>query len=214
MREFHTSKNEVEYTYKNRMALRKHFQDYFVLNFAENTIKKETINEILEAKSQKEYNDIFDKYDFKELKRFEQLAFKMSVYVKDFKSSEFIYYLWGIFDKIYGEKDFYCFNKYRIYLEIFSILKEKENIVSDKLLDDNYSLDVRMLFIYSCNFSDEAREYIYEKELKILLEKLFQKNNEEAREKILTHINIVWRVNEKGSNKLREITKMFFVKTS
>ncbi|EAK5535282.1 hypothetical protein B8171_05605 [Campylobacter lari] len=114
----------------------------------------------------------------------------MSIYTKDFKSSEFIYYLWSIFDEFYGEKDF---NKCRAYLEIFSIFKEKENIVSDKLLDDTYSLDVRMLFIYSCNFSNEAQEYIYEKELKILLEKLLRENNESIKEKILEYFIVIER---------------------
>ncbi|MCV3371574.1 KAP family NTPase [Campylobacter lari] len=188
-REFNTSKNEVEYTYKNKIASRKHFQDYFVLNFAENVIRKETIDKIIKANSHQEYDDIFNEYDLKELEIFKQLAFKMSVYANDFKSSEFIYYLWGIFDEIYGEKDFYYFNKCRTYLEIFSILKEKENIVSyKKLLDDTYSLDVRMLFIYSCNYSMREKEYLYEKELKILVDKLLQEDSEKVKEKIKAHI--------------------------
>ncbi|MCV3446273.1 KAP family NTPase [Campylobacter lari] len=187
-REFYTSKNEVEYTYKNRIASRKHFQDYFVLNFTEELIRKEIIDKVLKSKSRKEYDDIFNEYDLKKLERFKQLAFKMSVYAKDFKSSEFIYYLWGIFDEIYGEKDFYYFNKYRAYLEIFSILKEKENVVSDKLLDDTYSLDVRILFIYSCNYSMREKGYFYEKELKILLDELLQEDSEKIKEKIKAHI--------------------------
>ncbi|EGK7513716.1 hypothetical protein IO387_000111 [Campylobacter lari] len=192
-REFYTSKNEVEYTYKNKIASRKHFQDYFVLNFAENVIRKETIDKIIKANSHQEYDDIFNEYDLKELEKFKQLPFKMSIYAKDFKSSEFIYYLWSIFDEFYGEKDFYYFNKCRAYLEIFSIFKEKESVVSDKLLDDTYSLDTRMLFIYSCNFSNKAQEYIYEKELKILLEKLLRENNESIKEKILEYFVVIER---------------------
>ncbi|EAK0827953.1 hypothetical protein A0Y55_01510 [Campylobacter lari] len=189
-RDFSNSKDRSDYKYKHRLAYSDYFQDYFVLNFAENVIRKETIDKILEANSHQEYDDIFNEYDLKELERFKHLAFKMSIYTKDFKSSEFIYYLWSIFDEFYGEKDF---NKCRAYLEIFSIFKEKENIVSDKLLDDTYSLDVRMLFIYSCNFSNEAQEYIYEKELKILLEKLLRENNESIKEKILEYFIVIER---------------------
>lgn len=187
-RDFSDLKDRRKYKHKHRIASSEYFQDYFVLNFTEELIKKETIDKIIKANSHQEYDDIFNEYDLKELERFKQLAFKMSVYAKDFKSSEFIYYLWGIFDEIYGEKDFYYFNKYRAYLEIFSILKEKENVVSDKLLDDTYSLDARILFIYSCNYSMREKEYFYEKELKILLEKLLQEDNEKVKEKIKVHI--------------------------
>ncbi|MCV3380863.1 KAP family NTPase [Campylobacter sp. IFREMER_LSEM_CL2127] len=207
---FYTSKNEVEYTYKNRIASRKHFQDYFVLNFAENVIRKETIDKILKANSHQEYDDIFNEYDLKELERFKQLTFKMSIYAKDFKSSEFIYYLWSIFDEFYEEKDFYYFNKCRAYLEIFFILKEKENIVSDKLLDDTYSLDARMLFIYSYNYFMKEKEYLCEKELKILLDKLLQEDSEKVKEKISTHV----RVCEKKYNKYFENTFKIFVQNS
>ncbi|EAI5464456.1 hypothetical protein A0Z46_00660 [Campylobacter lari] len=187
-RDFSDLKDRRKYKHKHRIASSEYFQDYFVLNFTEELIKKETIDKIIKANSHQEYDDIFNEYDLKELERFKQLPFKMSVYAKDFKSSEFIYYLWGIFDEIYGEKDFYYFNKYRAYLEIFSILKEKENVVSDKLLDDTYSLDARILFIYSCNYSMREKEYFYEKELKILLEKLLQEDNEKVKEKIKAHI--------------------------
>ncbi|MCV3349137.1 P-loop NTPase fold protein [Campylobacter sp. RKI_CA19_01128] len=207
-RNFFDLKDRKKYKHKHRIASLDYFQYYFVLNFAENIIRKETIDKIIKAKSHQEYDDIFNEYDLKEIERFEQLAFKMSVYAKDFKNSEFIYYLWSIFDEIYEEKDFYYFDKCRAYLEIFSILKEKESVVSDKLLYDTYSLDARILFIYSCNFSDEAQECMYKKELKILLEKLFQEDNEEAMEKISMHINIAWEKNKKISNKLNEISKM------
>ncbi|AJD04848.1 NTPase, KAP family [Campylobacter lari] len=187
-REFSTSKNEVEYTYKNRIASRKHFQDYFVLNFTENVIGKETIDKILKSKSHQEYDDIFNEYDLKELERFKQLAFKMSVYAKDFKSSEFIYYLWSIFDEIYGEAQFFYFEKCKSFFEFFSKFAGKENINTKELLNAKYPLDARMLFIYSYNFSMKQKEYFCEKELKILLEKLLQEDNEKVKEKIKAHI--------------------------
>ncbi|EAK9998853.1 hypothetical protein A9454_03940 [Campylobacter lari] len=187
-REFYTSKNKVEYTYKNRIASSEYFQDYFVLNLAEKVISKETIENILNAKLYKEYNDIFDKYNLKTLERFKRLVFKMSVYAKDFKSSEFIYYLWGIFDEIYGESQFFYFEKCKSFFEFFSKFAGKENINTKELLNAKYPLDARILFIYSCNYSMKQKEYFCEKELKILLEKLLQEDNEKVKEKIKAHI--------------------------
>ncbi|EGK8038105.1 KAP family P-loop NTPase fold protein [Campylobacter lari] len=187
-REFYTSKNKVEYTYKNRIASSEYFQDYFVLNLAEKVISKETIENILNAKLYKEYNDIFDKYNLKTLERFKRLVFKMSVYAKDFKSSEFIYYLWGIFDEIYGEAQFFYFEKCKSFFEFFSKFAGKENINTKELLNAKYPLDARILFIYSCNYSMKQKEYFCEKELKILLEKLLQEDNEKVKEKIKAHI--------------------------
>ncbi|MCV3423362.1 KAP family NTPase [Campylobacter lari] len=187
-REFYTSKNKVEYTYKNRIASSEYFQDYFVLNLAEKVISKETIENILNAKLYKEYNDIFDKYNLKTLERFKRLVFKMSVYAKDFKSSEFIYYLWDIFDEIYGEAQFFYFEKCKSFFEFFSKFAGKENINTKELLSAKYPLDARILFIYSCNYSMREKEYFCEKELKILLEKLLQEDNEKVKEKIKAHI--------------------------
>ncbi|EAK1248923.1 P-loop NTPase fold protein [Campylobacter lari] len=187
-RDFYTSKNEVEYTYKNRIASRKHFQDYFVLNFAENVIRKETIDKIKKANSHQEYDDIFNEYDLKELEKFKQLPFKMSVYAKDFKSSEFIYYLWSIFDEIYKKEDFSYYDRCECFFELISNIAGKENINSKELLNEKYPLDARMLFIYSCNHSMREKEYFYEKELKILLDKLLQEDNEKVKEKIKAHI--------------------------
>ncbi|EAI8623580.1 hypothetical protein I9Q28_01285 [Campylobacter lari] len=203
-------KDRRKYKHKHRMASSEYFQDYFVLNFTEELIKKETIDKIIKANSHQEYDDIFRKYGLKSSEALNELPFKMSVYARDFKSSEFIYYLWGIFDEIYREKDFYYFNKCRTYLEIFSILKEKECVVSDKLLDDTYSLDARMLFIYGCNYSMREKGYFYEKELKILLDKLLQEDSEKVKEKISTHV----RVCEKKYNKYFENIFKIFVQNS
>ncbi|MBT0831566.1 KAP family NTPase [Campylobacter lari] len=187
-REFSTSKNEVEYTYKNRIASRKHFQDYFVLNFTEELIKKETIDKILVAKSHKEYDDIFSKYGLKSFEVLNKLPFKVSVYNKDFKSSEFIYYLWSIFDEIYKEENFSYYDRCKCFFELISNIVDKENINSKELLNEKYPLDARMLFIYSCNCSMREKGYFYEKELKILLDKLLQEDSEKVKEKIKAHI--------------------------
>ncbi|EAJ6135544.1 hypothetical protein CBI00_00045 [Campylobacter lari] len=187
-REFYTSKNKVEYTYKNRIASSEYFQDYFVLNFTEELIKKETIDKIIKANSHQEYDDIFSKYGLKSAEALNDLPFKMSVYAKDFKSSEFIYYLWGIFDEIYGEAQFFYFEKCKSFFELISNIAGKENINTKELLNAKYPLDARILFIYSCNYSMREKEYFYEKELKILLEKLLQEDNEKVKEKIKAHI--------------------------
>lgn len=187
-RDFSDLKDRRKYKHKHRMASLEYFQDYFVLNFAENVIRKETIDKILKANSHQGYDDIFNEYDLKELERFKQLAFKMSVYVKDFKSSEFIYYLWSIFDEIYGEAQFFYFEKCKSFFEFFSKFTGKENINTKELLNAKYPLDARMLFIYSYNFSMKQKEYFCEKELKILLEKLLQEDNEKVKEKIKAHI--------------------------
>ncbi|EAI1236589.1 hypothetical protein A0U24_02675 [Campylobacter lari] len=187
-REFYTSKNKVEYTYKNRIASSEYFQDYFVLNFTEELIKKETIDKIIKANSHQEYDDIFSKYGLKSAEALNDLPFKMSVYAKDFKSSEFIYYLWGIFDEIYGEAQFFYFEKCKSFFEFFSKFAGKENINTKELLNAKYPLDARILFIYSCNYSMKQKEYFCEKELKILLEKLLQEDNEKVKEKIKAHI--------------------------
>ncbi|EDP6836617.1 KAP family P-loop NTPase fold protein [Campylobacter lari] len=187
-REFYTSKNKVEYTYKNRIASSEYFQDYFVLNFTEELIKKETIDKIIKANSHQEYDDIFSKYGLKSAEALNDLPFKMSVYAKDFKSSEFIYYLWGIFDEIYGEAQFFYFEKCKSFFELISNIAGKENINTKELLNAKYPLDARMLFIYGCNYSMREKEYFYEKELKILLEKLLQEDNEKVKEKIKVHI--------------------------
>lgn len=187
-REFYTSKNEVEYTYKNRIGSRKHFQDYFVLNFAKNVIRKETIDKIIKANSHQEYDDIFNEYDLKKLGKFKQLAFKMNVYAKDFKSSEFIYYLWSIFDEIYKEEDFSYYDRCECFFELISNMTGKGDINSKELLNEKYPLDARMLFIYGCNHSMREKEYYYKKELKILLDKLLQEDSEKVKEKIKAHI--------------------------
>ncbi|EAK9946350.1 hypothetical protein A0Y81_04470 [Campylobacter lari] len=147
-REFYTSKNKVEYANKNRIASLEYFQDYFVLNFAEELIKKETIDKILKSKSRQEYDDIFNEYNLKKLEKFKRLPFKMSVYAKEFKSSEFIYYLWGVFDEIYGEVQFFYFEKCKSFFEFFSKFAGKENINTKELLNAKYPLDARMLFIF------------------------------------------------------------------
>ncbi|EAL3890206.1 hypothetical protein A0Y87_01680 [Campylobacter lari] len=187
-REFYTSKNKVEYTYKNRIASSEYFQDYFVLNFTEELIKKETIDKIIKANSHQEYDDIFSKYGLKSAEALNDLPFKMSVYAKDFKSSEFIYYLWGIFDEIYGEAQFFYFEKCKSFFELISNIAGKENINTKELLNAKYPLDARILFIYSCNFSMKQKEYFCEKELKILLEKLLQEDDDKVKEKIKAHI--------------------------
>ncbi|EGK8091435.1 AAA family ATPase, partial [Campylobacter lari] len=181
-RNFSDLKDRRKYKHKHRIASSEYFQDYFVLNFTEELIKKETIDKIIKANSRKEYDDIFNEYDLKELERFKQLAFKMSVYAKDFKSSEFIYYLWGIFDEIYGEAQFFYFEKCKSFFELISNIAGKENINTKELLNSKYPLDARILFIYSCNYSMREKEYFYEKELKILLEKLLQEDNEKVKE--------------------------------
>lgn len=209
-REFSTLKNEVEYTYKNRIASRKHFQDYFVLNFTENVIGKETIDKILKSKSHQEYDDIFNEYDLKELEKFKQLPFKMSIYAKDFKSSEFIYYLWSIFDEIYKKEDFSYYDRCECFFELISNIAGKENINSKELLNEKYPLDARMLFMYSCNYFMKEKEYLYEKELKILLDKLLQEDSEKVKEKIETHIYVC----EKKYNKYFENTFKIFVQNS
>ncbi|EAJ1276079.1 hypothetical protein A0Z07_00660 [Campylobacter lari] len=71
------------------------------------------------------------------------------------------------------------------YLYIVAI---KENINTKELLNAKYPLDARILFIYSCNYSMKQKEYFCEKELKILLEKLLQEDNEKVKEKIKAHI--------------------------
>lgn len=187
-RDFSDLKDRRKYKHKHRIASSEYFQDYFVLNFTEELIKKETIDKIIKANSRKEYDDIFNEYDLKELERFKQLAFKMSVYAKDFKSSEFIYYLWSIFDEIYGEAQFFYFEKCKSFFEFFSKFAGKENINTKELLNEKYPLDARMLFIYSYNFSMKQKEYFCEKELKILLEKLLQEDDEKVKEKIKAHI--------------------------
>lgn len=190
-REFYTSKNKVEYANKNRIASLEYFQDYFVLNFAEELIKKETIDKILKSKSRQEYDDIFNEYNLKKLEKFKRLPFKMSVYAKEFKSSEFIYYLWSIFDEIYKEEDFSYYDRCKCFFELISNIAGKENINSKELLNEKYPLDARMLFIYSCNFFKRKKEYLYKKELKILLEKLLKKDNEEVIEKLDMYIYIL-----------------------
>ncbi|EAK9908414.1 KAP family NTPase [Campylobacter lari] len=187
-RDFSDLKDRRKYKHKHRIASSEYFQDYFVLNFTEELIKKETIDKIIKANSHQEYDDIFNEYDLKELERFKQLPFKMSVYAKDFKSSEFIYYLWGIFDEIYGEAQFFYFEKCKSFFEFFSKFTGKENINTKELLNAKYPLDARILFIYSCNYSMREKEYFYEKELKILLEKLLQEDDDKAKEKIKAHI--------------------------
>ncbi|EAK9993351.1 hypothetical protein A9458_00565 [Campylobacter lari] len=187
-REFYTSKNKVEYANKNRIASLEYFQDYFVLNFAEDVIRKETIDKIIKANSHQEYDDIFNKYGLKSSEVLNKLPLKMSVYAKEFKSSEFIYYLWSIFDEIYGEAQFFYFEKCKSFFEFFSKFAGKENINTKELLNAKYPLDARMLFIYSYNFSMKQKEYFCEKELKILLEKLLQEDNEKVKEKIKAHI--------------------------
>ncbi|MCV3472353.1 KAP family NTPase [Campylobacter sp. CNRCH_2015_0338h] len=187
-RDFSDLKDRRKYKHKHRIASLEYFQDYFVLNFAENVIRKETIDKIIKANSHQEYDDIFNEYDLKELEKFKQLPFKMSVYAKDFKSSEFIYYLWGIFDEIYGEVQFFYFEKCKSFFEFFSKFAGKENINTKELLNAKYPLDARMLFIYSYNFSMKQKEYFCEKELKVLLEKLLQEDNEKVKEKIKAHI--------------------------
>ncbi|EAJ0349050.1 hypothetical protein YZ38_06945 [Campylobacter lari] len=190
-RDFSDLKDRRKYKHKHRMASLEYFQDYFVLNFAENVIRKETIDKILKANLHQGYDDIFNEYDLKELERFKQLAFKMSVYAKDFKSSEFIYYLWSIFDEIYGEAQFFYFEKCKSFFEFFSKFAGKENINTKELLNAKYPLDARMLFIYSYNFSMKQKEYFCEKELKILLEKLLQEDDDKVKEKIKAHIYIL-----------------------
>lgn len=187
-RDFSDLKDRRKYKHKHRIASLEYFQDYFVLNFTENVIRKETIDKIIKANSHQEYDDIFNEYDLKELEKFKQLPFKMSVYAKDFKSSEFIYYLWGIFDEIYGEVQFFYFEKCKSFFEFFSKFAGKENINTKELLNAKYPLDARMLFIYSCNYSVREKGYFCEKELKILLEKLLQEDNEKVKEKIKAHI--------------------------
>ncbi|TXE85456.1 hypothetical protein FPD38_08045 [Campylobacter volucris] len=159
-----------------------------MLNFTEELIKKETIDKIIKAKSQKEYDDIFNEYDLKELKKFKQLAFKMNVYAKDFKSSEFIYYLWSVFDEICKEEDFSYDDRCECFFELISNMTGKGDINSKELLNEKYPLDARMLFIYSCNHSMREKGYFYEKELKILLEKLLQEDDEKVKEMMEAHI--------------------------
>ncbi|EAJ5700864.1 KAP family NTPase [Campylobacter lari subsp. concheus] len=187
-RDFSDLKDRRKYKHKHRIASSEYFQDYFVLNFTEELIKKETIDKIIKANSHQEYDDIFSKYGLKSAEALNDLPFKMSVYAKDFKSSEFIYYLWGIFDEIYGEAQFFYFEKCKSFFELISNIAGKENINTKELLNAKYPLDARMLFIYGCNYSMREKEYFYEKELKILLEKLLQEDNEKVKEKIKVHI--------------------------
>ncbi|EHU1054062.1 hypothetical protein KY295_000259 [Campylobacter lari] len=190
-RDFSDLKDRRKYKHKHRIASLEYFQDYFVLNFAEELIKKETIDKILKSKSRQEYDDIFNEYNLKKLEKFKRLPFKMSVYAKEFKSSEFIYYLWSIFDEIYKEEDFSYYDRCKCFFELISNIAGKENINSKELLNEKYPLDARMLFIYSCNFFKRKKEYLYKKELKILLEKLLKKDNEEVIEKLDMYIYIL-----------------------
>ncbi|ELP9120071.1 hypothetical protein QTU61_000611 [Campylobacter lari] len=181
-------KDRIVYEYKHRIASSEYFQDYFVLNFTEELIKKETIDKIIKANSHQEYDDIFSKYCLKSSEALNELPFKMSVYAKDFKSSEFIYYLWSIFDEIYKEEDFSYYDRCECFFELISNMTGKGDINNKELLNEKYPLDARMLFIYSCNYSMREKGYFYEKELKILLDKLLQEDSEKVKEKIKAHI--------------------------